>query len=106
MACQNTNLIYLSFAMPSSHLIKSYINILSVASQTSFSKNPCSVQLSFQMWTNQIQETLNSKKRGDTAFRAKDFTTAIECYTQVSDLSETIFFSTGNAVKKTSPWDL
>ena len=40
------------------------------------------------MWTNQIQETLNSKKRGDTAFRAKDFTTAIECYTQVSDLSE------------------
>lgn len=51
--------------------------------------NFLSVQLSFQMWTNQIQETLNSKKRGDTAFRAKDFTTAIECYTQVSDSSET-----------------
>ncbi|PPD96883.1 hypothetical protein GOBAR_DD06084 [Gossypium barbadense] len=37
--------------------------------------------LSFQMWTDQIQETLNSKKRGDTAFRAKEFETAIECYT-------------------------
>ena len=31
-----------------------------------------------------MQETLNSKKHGDTAFRAKDFTTAIDCYTQVS----------------------
>ncbi|KAK5818361.1 serine/threonine-protein kinase BSK5-like isoform X1 [Gossypium arboreum] len=37
-------------------------------------------ELSFQMWTDQIQETLNSKKRGDTAFRAKEFETAIECY--------------------------
>lgn len=31
-----------------------------------------------------MQETLNSKKHGDTAFRAKDFATAIDCYTQVS----------------------
>lgn len=31
-----------------------------------------------------MQETLNSKKHGDTAFRAKDFSTAIDCYTQVS----------------------
>ncbi|KAA3485331.1 putative serine/threonine-protein kinase [Gossypium australe] len=38
-------------------------------------------ELSFQMWTDQIQETLNSKKRGGTAFRAKEFETAIECYT-------------------------
>jgi hypothetical protein len=45
---------------------------------------PLSLQLSFQMWTNQMQETLNSKKHGDTAFRAKDFATAIDCYTQVS----------------------
>ena len=30
-----------------------------------------------------MQETLNSKKQGDTAFRAKDFTTAIDCYSQV-----------------------
>lgn len=42
-------------------------------------------ELSFQMWTNQMQETLNSKKHGDTAFRAKDFTTAIDCYTQFID---------------------
>lgn len=42
-----------------------------------------SFQLSFQMWTNQMQETLNSKKKGDVAFRHKDFRAAIECYTQV-----------------------
>lgn len=52
-------------------------------------------ELSFQMWTNQIQETLNSKKRGDAAFRAKDFTTAIDCYTQFIDggtmVSPTVF---------------
>ncbi|KAJ0027174.1 hypothetical protein Pint_35276 [Pistacia integerrima] len=42
-------------------------------------------ELSFQMWTNQMQETLNSKKQGDTAFRAKDFATAIDCYTQFID---------------------
>ncbi|KAF9617657.1 hypothetical protein IFM89_037720 [Coptis chinensis] len=39
-------------------------------------------ELSFQMWTNQMQETLNSKKKGDSAFRHKDFVAAIECYTQ------------------------
>lgn len=44
------------------------------------------LQLSFQMWTNQIQETLNSKKHGDSAFHARDFSTAIDCYTQVSQL--------------------
>ena len=33
-----------------------------------------------------MQETLNSKKHGDTAFRARDFATAIDCYTQVSVL--------------------
>ncbi|KAK4771323.1 hypothetical protein SAY87_031855 [Trapa incisa] len=42
-------------------------------------------ELSFQMWTNQMQETLNSKKHGDTAFRAKDFATAIDFYTQFID---------------------
>ncbi|GMH10199.1 hypothetical protein Nepgr_012040 [Nepenthes gracilis] len=42
-------------------------------------------ELSFQMWTNQMQDTLNSKKQGDTAFRAKDFSTAIDCYTQFID---------------------
>lgn len=39
-------------------------------------------ELSFQMWTKQMQETLNSKKQGDSAFRAKDFVTAIDCYSQ------------------------
>ncbi|PNX91585.1 putative serine threonine-protein kinase, partial [Trifolium pratense] len=39
-------------------------------------------ELSFQMWTNQIQDTLNFKKRGDSAFHARDFSTAIDCYTQ------------------------
>ena len=41
------------------------------------------LQLSFQMWTDQMQETLNSKKKGDVAFKQKDFGTAIECYSQV-----------------------
>ncbi|KAA3464868.1 putative serine/threonine-protein kinase [Gossypium australe] len=42
-------------------------------------------ELSFQMWTSQMQDTLNSKKHGDTAFRAKDFTSAINHYTQFID---------------------
>ncbi|XP_020236495.1 serine/threonine-protein kinase BSK6 [Cajanus cajan] len=42
-------------------------------------------ELSFQLWTSQMQETLNLKKHGDTAFRAKDFATAIDCYTQFID---------------------
>lgn len=42
-------------------------------------------ELSFQMWTNQMQETLNSRKQGDAAFRAKDFAKAIDCYTQFID---------------------
>ncbi|XP_020539686.1 serine/threonine-protein kinase BSK7 isoform X2 [Jatropha curcas] len=43
-------------------------------------------ELSFQMWTNQMQETLNSKKKGDVAFRHKDFRAAIECYSQFIDV--------------------
>ncbi|KAK8560907.1 hypothetical protein V6N13_026342 [Hibiscus sabdariffa] len=43
-------------------------------------------ELSFQMWTNQMQETLTSKKKGDAAFRHKDFTAAIESYTQFIDV--------------------
>ncbi|KAJ0111378.1 hypothetical protein Patl1_00428 [Pistacia atlantica] len=42
-------------------------------------------ELSFQMWTDQMQETLNSKKKGDVAFRQKEFRDAIECYTQFVD---------------------
>lgn len=48
------------------------------------------VQLSFQMWTHQMQDTLNSKKKGDVAFRHKDFRAAIECYTQVKTLTNCI----------------
>jgi len=32
-----------------------------------------------------MQETLDSKKKGDAAFRLKDFKTAIDGYTQVSN---------------------
>ncbi|KAK9920531.1 hypothetical protein M0R45_029086 [Rubus argutus] len=39
-------------------------------------------ELSFQLWTNQMQETLDSKKSADSAFRAKDYTTAIDSYSQ------------------------
>ncbi|XP_058200793.1 serine/threonine-protein kinase BSK7 [Rhododendron vialii] len=52
-------------------------------------------ELSFQMWTNQVQETLNSKKKGDAAFRHKDYRAAIECYTQFIEVgtmvSPTVF---------------
>ncbi|KAG9441231.1 hypothetical protein H6P81_017085 [Aristolochia fimbriata] len=52
-------------------------------------------ELSFQMWTDQMQETLNSKKKGDSAFRHKDFRAAIDCYTQFIDVgtmvSPTVF---------------
>ncbi|KAL8114588.1 serine/threonine-protein kinase BSK7-like [Apium graveolens] len=52
-------------------------------------------ELSFQMWTNQVQETMNSKKKGDTAFRRKEFGAAIESFTQFIDVgtmvSPTVF---------------
>lgn len=41
------------------------------------------LQLSFQMWTDQMQDSLNCKQKGDAAFRHKDFKLAIESYTQV-----------------------
>ncbi|KAL0003799.1 hypothetical protein SO802_011360 [Lithocarpus litseifolius] len=52
-------------------------------------------KVSFQLWTNQRQETLNSKKRGDAAFRFKDFANALSYYTQFIDggtmISPTVF---------------
>ncbi|XP_030944025.1 serine/threonine-protein kinase BSK1 [Quercus lobata] len=39
-------------------------------------------ELSFQEWTQQMREMLDSRKRGDQAFRDKDFKAAIECYSQ------------------------
>ncbi|KAG4171721.1 hypothetical protein ERO13_A12G228100v2 [Gossypium hirsutum] len=47
-------------------------------------------ELSFQMWTNQMQETLTSKKKGDVAFRHKDFRAALECYTQFIDVGTVV----------------
>ncbi|XP_016652411.1 PREDICTED: probable serine/threonine-protein kinase At5g41260 isoform X1 [Prunus mume] len=56
-------------------------------------------ELSFQMWTDQMQETLDSKKKGDSAFKRKDFRTTIECYSQFIDVgtmvSPTIFARRG-----------
>ncbi|VVB12646.1 unnamed protein product [Arabis nemorensis] len=40
-------------------------------------------ELSFQEWTQQVQEMLNTKKFGDIAFRDKDFKNAIECYSKL-----------------------
>ncbi|KAJ4835233.1 Serine/threonine-protein kinase bsk3 [Turnera subulata] len=42
-------------------------------------------ELSFQMWTDEMQETLNLKKSGDSAFKQKDFKVAIDFYTQFID---------------------
>ncbi|XP_009395438.3 serine/threonine-protein kinase BSK2-like [Musa acuminata AAA Group] len=40
-------------------------------------------ELSFQEWTQRVQEMLNTKKFGDIAFRDKDFKSAIEYYSQL-----------------------
>ncbi|GMI91385.1 brassinosteroid-signaling kinase 1 [Hibiscus trionum] len=43
-------------------------------------------ELSFQEWTQQMRDMLEARKRGDVAFRDKDFRTAIECYSQFIDV--------------------
>nr|XP_018461555.1 PREDICTED: probable serine/threonine-protein kinase At4g35230 [Raphanus sativus] len=40
-------------------------------------------ELSFQEWTQQVQEMLNMKKFGDIAFRDKDFKNSIEYYSKL-----------------------
>lgn len=45
-----------------------------------------SSQLSFDMWTEPMKEALDFRKRGDAAFKEKDFATAISSYTEVSKL--------------------
>ncbi|CAL0326970.1 unnamed protein product [Lupinus luteus] len=42
-------------------------------------------ELSFQEWTQQMRDMLEARKRGDLAFRDKDFKTSIECYSQFID---------------------
>ncbi|XP_039015089.1 serine/threonine-protein kinase BSK1-like [Hibiscus syriacus] len=52
-------------------------------------------ELSFQEWTQQMRDMLEARKRGDYAFRDKDFKTAIDCYSQFIDVgtmvSPTVF---------------
>ncbi|CAN1307821.1 Serine/threonine-protein kinase BSK1 [Linum perenne] len=52
-------------------------------------------ELSFQEWTQQMRDMLESRKRGDLSFRDKDFKTAIDCYSQFIDVgtivSPTVF---------------
>ncbi|CAI0552993.1 unnamed protein product [Linum tenue] len=43
-------------------------------------------ELSFQEWTQQVQDMLNTKKFGDIAFRDKDFNNAIDNYTKLVSL--------------------
>ncbi|XAR61562.1 Non-specific serine/threonine protein kinase [Bertholletia excelsa] len=43
-------------------------------------------ELSFQEWTQQMKDMLDARKRGDLAFRDKDFKTAIDCYSQFIDV--------------------
>ncbi|MBA0585739.1 hypothetical protein Gorai_016506 [Gossypium raimondii] len=44
------------------------------------------VQLSFQEWTQQMRDMLEARKRGDVAFRDKEFKTAVDCYSQFIDV--------------------
>ncbi|CAN6440068.1 unnamed protein product [Victoria cruziana] len=50
-------------------------------------------ELSFQEWTQQMRDMLEARKRGDVAFREKNFKAAIECYSQ--------FISMGTMVSPT-----
>ncbi|RID78067.1 hypothetical protein BRARA_A00922 [Brassica rapa] len=47
-------------------------------------------ELSFQEWTQPVQEMLNIKKLGDAAFRDKDFKNAIECYSELVVMMTTV----------------
>ncbi|XP_027089112.1 serine/threonine-protein kinase BSK1-like [Coffea arabica] len=43
-------------------------------------------ELSFQEWTQQMKDMLDARKRGDFAFRDRDFKIAIDCYSQFIDV--------------------
>ncbi|CAI0382204.1 unnamed protein product [Linum tenue] len=43
-------------------------------------------ELSFQEWTQQMRDMLEARKRGDVAFRDKEFKAAIDCYSQFADV--------------------
>ncbi|GAA0141335.1 non-receptor serine/threonine protein kinase [Lithospermum erythrorhizon] len=47
-------------------------------------------ELSFQEWTQQMRDMLEARKRGDLAFRDKDFKSAIDCYSQFLDVGSMV----------------
>ncbi|XP_071698359.1 serine/threonine-protein kinase BSK1-like [Rutidosis leptorrhynchoides] len=47
-------------------------------------------ELSFQEWTQQMRDMLEARKRGDQAFREKDFKAAIDFYSQFIDVGTMI----------------
>ncbi|XP_022861989.1 probable serine/threonine-protein kinase At4g35230 isoform X2 [Olea europaea var. sylvestris] len=47
-------------------------------------------ELSFQEWTQQMRDVLEARKRGDYAFRDKDFKAAIDCYSQFIDMGTVV----------------
>ncbi|KAG5542536.1 hypothetical protein RHGRI_022170 [Rhododendron griersonianum] len=47
-------------------------------------------ELSFQEWTQQMRDMLDARKRGDLAFRDKDFKNAIDCYSQFVDVGNMV----------------
>lgn len=56
----------------------------------SFAANLFLLKLSFQEWTQQVQDMLNTKKFGDIAFRDKDFKNAIDYYSKVPSSFSTL----------------
>ncbi|KAJ0962786.1 hypothetical protein J5N97_027908 [Dioscorea zingiberensis] len=83
----------LIFKDPTSKRLYFYISYLTTTFKLSGFSIPLPLllvrkTLVFFMWTNQMHETLNSTKHGDRAFRAKDFVTAIDYYTQVAITSK------------------
>lgn len=51
------------------------------------------LKLSFQEWTQQVQDMLNTKKFGDIAFRDKDFKNAVEYYSKVGIIAIAFIYS-------------
>ncbi|XP_063940628.1 serine/threonine-protein kinase BSK2 isoform X2 [Daucus carota subsp. sativus] len=51
-------------------------------------------ELSFQEWTQQVQDMLNTKKFGDIAFRDKDFTNAVDYYSKAKEGSDLLLLGT------------
>ncbi|KAF7139595.1 hypothetical protein RHSIM_Rhsim07G0254300 [Rhododendron simsii] len=54
-------------------------------------------ELSFQEWTQQMRDTLDARKRGDLAFRDKDFKNAIDCYSQLMNSVHNVLMRVSNA---------